>query len=104
MFAKIKPINIFPRGQAAVLEAMAIVTPNKGANVEWRLSDQNMQPLSQGMDAMPGDAYEKWGADDAYLFEWLAAHLGLTLVELSEYSAPPVVNPAVASELPEEAQ
>jgi hypothetical protein len=98
MFAKIKPIDVFPRGRAAALEALAIVTPSKGASVEWRLSDEKMQPLSQGMEAMPVDAYEKWGDDDAYLFEWLASHLGLKIVEFAEHSAPPVVNPSVADD------
>lgn len=104
MFAKIEPVDVFPRGRAAALEAVAIVTPSKGASVEWRLSDQNMQPLSQGMDAMPGAAYEQWGTDDAYLFEWLASHLGLKIVELAEHTPPPAVNPSVASDLNEEAQ
>lgn len=100
MFAKIQPVNVFPRGQAAVLEVMAIVTPNKGANVEWRLSSEAMQPMTQGMEAMPKDAYDLWAADDSYLFQWVASQLGLTITELVEPVAPAAAVDAPAAEEP----
>lgn len=94
MFANIKPVTVFPRGQAVILEALAIVTPNKGANVEWRLSNSSMQAIAQGLEAMQKEDYDQWGADDEYVFTWLAGKLGVEVTEVVEPPPPPDPEPA----------
>lgn len=96
MFANIKPVNVFPRGQAVILEALAIVTPNKGARVEWRLSNSSTHAIAQGLEDMQKEDYDKWGEDDSYLFTWLAGKLGVEVTEVVEPPPPPVEPPAPA--------
>lgn len=100
MFANIKPVNVFPRGQAVILEALAIVKPNDSANVEWRLSNSSMQAIAQGMEVMQKADYDQWGEDDTYLFTWLAGKLGVEVTEVTEppsqTAQPPASEPAEA--------
>lgn len=94
MFANIKPVTVFPRGQAVVLEALAIVKLNEGANIEWRLSNSSMQAIAQGLEAMQKEDYDQWGTDDSYVFTWLAGKLGVEVTEVVEPPPPAVEPPA----------
>lgn len=91
MFANIEPLKIVPGTNVAViLELLAIVVPNKGARVEWRLLNSQTQVVANGLDEMSSDDYAKWGDDDSYLFTWIAPRLGVTIKELTEPAPPPV--------------
>lgn len=96
MHANIQPVSIWFGKQpqsGVVLEAIAIVAPNVGAKVEWRILNPQAQIVAQGMEEMTGDTFAAWGSDDSYVYQWLGAVLGLTILEIVN---PPPQAPAPA--------
>jgi hypothetical protein len=83
MHANIEDLKIVPGLHIAVaLEAIAIVAPNKGARIEWRLLNSGSHVVAQGMEEMSGDDYSKWGENDEYIYTWLAPRLGVKVKEV----------------------
>lgn len=96
MFATIQPVSVYP-GTATVLYINNVnVHPGASATLQAWLQDDKRQNLTQSGVEMVGDAYAAWGNDDAYLYTYTAAQLGLTIVEIVPDAppAPPVAEPA----------
>jgi len=92
----IQPVNIWNNGQSkegVILNAYAInVTLGQYATFWWGILDANQLQLAQGNLLMQGEDYTKWGANDAYAWEFVANSLNLTIV--GDYVAPVVETPS----------
>ncbi len=84
MYAKINPVTIFPT------EAEIIYCPNLRikdignlATVEivWELQSSLREVLKSGVLYMNHDDYNAWGAENSYIFDWIASKLGLAVTE-----------------------
>ena len=92
MYATIQPVSAgWPAKTADKLRVCNVqintIGQNGTAEVRWQLySDAGS--VVEGTNTLAGAAYDAWGAHDAYLLEWLAGVLGLTIVEIVP-DAPP---------------
>jgi hypothetical protein len=94
MFAIIEPVPAYP-SPATTLQVGAVqVTPGASAFYQWTLFDAQGVTVGKNSIALTGDAYTAWGSDDAYLYTYTAAQLGLTIVEIVP-DAPPAPEPPV---------
>ena len=105
MYATIQPVSPgWPAKTADKLRVsnVQINTIGQGGNaqVRWQLySDAGS--VVEGTNTLAGAAYDAWGAHDAYLLEWLAGVLGLTIVEIvPDAPAPADTVPAVTEAVP----
>ena len=106
MYATIQPVSVgWPGKTADKLRvsnvAISVIGPDGKASVSWQLySDAGS--VAEGSCELAGEAYAAWGANDAYLLEWLAepAQLGLTIIEIVPDAppAPPVEEPPPVDE------
>ena len=96
MHATIQPVSVgWPSFQATVLRVTVVLVNRIGldgsADVRWSLSSEQGGSF-EGANTLQGLAYDAWGNNDAYLLEWLAGVLGLTIIEIVP-DAPAVVEP-----------
>jgi len=96
MHATIQPVSVgWPTFQATVLRVTVVLVNRIGyagsADVRWSLSSDQGGSF-EGANTLQGLAYDAWGNNDAYLLEWLAGVLGLTIVEIVP-DAPPAPEP-----------
>ena len=96
MHATIQPVSVgWPSFQATVLRVTVVLVNRIGldgsADVRWSLSSDQGGSF-EGANTLQGLAYDAWGNNDAYLLEWLAGVLGLTIVEIVP-DAPPAPEP-----------
>ena len=95
MFAIIEPVPAYP-SPATTLQVGAVqVTPGASAFYQWTLFDAQGVTVGKNSIALTGDAYTAWGSDDAYLYTYTAAQLGLTIIEIVPDAppAPPAPEP-----------
>jgi hypothetical protein len=102
----IQPVNIWNNGQSkegVILNAYAInVTLGQYATFWWGILDADQLQLAQGNLLMQGEDYTKWGANDAYAWEFVANSLNLTIV--GDYVVPvPETSSQVVEPILEEA-
>lgn len=85
MYATIEPVSVYP-STASMLCIPEVMVQNLGvatrAIVTWCFCTAEGEQLTQDTMAMPYDVYALWGTDDAYVFTWLAAQLGLTILSI----------------------
>ena len=100
MHAIIEPVPAFPQPAVGLLIANVTVFPGSRAGWVWQLVDAAKATVGTGQIAIEGDAYAAWGNDDAYLYTYTAAQLGLTIVEIVPDAppAPPADAPATVEE------
>ena len=92
MFATIQPVTVFPSTATVLWINNVNVQPGTSASYQWWLQDAERANLTTGTINLTGDAYAAWGNDDAYLYTYTAAQLGLTIVEIVP-DAPAMVEP-----------
>ena len=97
MHAIIQPVPVgWPSVQANRLRVTVVLVNRIGldgsADVRWSLYSSEGGAGFEGANTLEGLAYDQWGNDDAYLLEWLAGVLGLTIVEIVP-DAPPAPEP-----------
>ena len=100
MFATIEPVQVFPSTATVLWINNVNVQPGASASYQWWLQSDERANLTTGTINLTGEAYAAWGSDDAYLYTYTAAQLGLTIVEIVPDAppAPPVDEPAPVAE------
>lgn len=97
MYAKIEAVS-YRTGQAKCLVVRnSSIQLGERAIIEWSLmGDQvsDRRDYESGGNQMSGSDYASWGLDDAYVYEWLAGQLGLTIESLESGSYWDVATPA----------
>lgn len=108
---QIQPVSIWDNGQtkqATILNCYGIRTIY-GVEQEnyYSLFSQNEngsvgEIVAQGNLTIRGEAYQQWGLDDSYVWEWVAQQLNLTII--GDYVEPvaPIIEEAVAVPIVEE--
>jgi hypothetical protein len=89
MHALISPITFHSSGTATQLHAVAHVSPNRSASVEWTLTTDEGKRVQGGLLTLEGAAYQGWGASDEYLYTWIADMLGITVSQIVDPPPPP---------------
>ncbi len=101
MYLKIEPA-LYRTGQAKCLVIRnTSVQLGSRAVIEWSLmgdQETDRRDYESGGSQLAGDEYLAWGQNDAYVYEWLATQLNLTVasIENGNYwdapvpAAPPV--------------
>ena len=89
---QIEPIQSWVKGQK-VIATILNVRPIGGelfkfARFYYALLDENMVVCADGNINMEGEAYQNWGNDDAYTYNWAASKDVLDLVIIGEYVSP----------------
>ena len=92
MYATIEPVTVFPSTATVLWINNVNVQPGTSASYQWWLQSAERGNLTTGTINLTGDAYAAWGTDDAYLYTYTAAQLGLTIVEIVP-DAPPAPAP-----------
>lgn len=62
---------------------------NQNAFFVWELKDANKSNLASGQIEMDNAAYELWGDDDDYVWDWAAEQLNLTIT--GDYVEPEII-------------
>ena len=88
----IEPIQSWVKGQK-VTATILNVRPIGGelfkfANFYYTLLDENLLVCAEGNIDMTGEAYQEWGNDDEYTYNWAASKDVLNLVIVGEYVPP----------------
>jgi hypothetical protein len=96
---QIEPIQSWVNGQS-VTATILNVRPIGGtlfveAKFYYALLDNNLVMVAEGNIDMTGEAYQNWGNDDEYTYNWAASKDVLNLTIIGDY-VPPV--PEVVSE------
>lgn len=85
MYATIEPVSVYP-STASMLCIPEVMLQNLGVAtrnvVTWTLCTAEAQSLTQGTLTMSAEEYALWGTDDTYVFTWVAAQLGLTILSI----------------------
>jgi hypothetical protein len=55
-------------------------TLGESASFYYALLDNALVQVSQGNLTMSGEAYQNWGSDDNYAWEWAASELNLAII------------------------
>jgi hypothetical protein len=55
-------------------------TLGESASFYYALLDDALVQVSQGNLTMSGEAYQNWGSDDNYAWDWAASELNLTII------------------------
>ena len=92
MYATIEPVQVFPSTATVLWINNVNVQPGTSASYQWWLQNAERVNLTTGTINLTGDAYAAWGNDDAYLYTYTAAQLGLTIIEIVP-DAPAMVEP-----------
>jgi hypothetical protein len=64
----------------------------KSADFYYQLLDKDLAMVAEGNISLSGEAYQEWGSDDNYPYEYAAEQLNLTIT--GDY-VPPVFEPEV---------
>jgi hypothetical protein len=96
----ILPIQTWTNGKSveATIFNMYVIGGVLGSSASfyYSLLDESLAQVSQGNLTMSGAAYEGWGNDDEYAWEFAAAPEQLNLTITGNYAPPaPVVEPIV---------
>jgi hypothetical protein len=79
----ISPVQSWTNGQsveATIFNMYPIGgTLGESASFYYALLDDSLVQVSQGNLTMDGQAYQDWGNDDEYAWEWAATTLNLTI-------------------------
>lgn len=85
MYATISPVTVYPN-TATMLFCPEVMIQNLGvatrAVATYALRADDGSTCLQGTCVMSDAVYALWGADDAYVFNWLASELSLTILEI----------------------
>lgn len=83
MYAIVEPVQTYPVASTILTISGVVVQLGNCATYQWALAPATEgAPLASGSLIISGTAYDAWGADDAYLYEYTATQLGLTIVEI----------------------
>jgi hypothetical protein len=79
----ISPIQSWTNGKSveATIFNMYVIGGVLGSSASfyYSLLDDSLAQVSQGNLTMSGEAYEGWGNDDEYAWDWAATELNLTI-------------------------
>lgn len=80
--AQIQPLTFPITGDAVELEVsvLGFKTDDPTCTVYYRLLGADKTVCNQGHYTMTPEEFEQWGADNSYVDDITAAHLGVTLV------------------------
>jgi hypothetical protein len=92
---KILPVTVWPEQADTISyhvhhESLA----NDYADIYWRLSNEAVSMLREGLLRMDGADYENWNTNKPYVKNWLLAKLGLT-EDVAEITAEIATEPIV---------
>jgi hypothetical protein len=83
MYATIEPVQTYPVASTILTISGVVVQLGNCATYQWALAPATEgAPLASGSLIISGTAYDAWGANDAYLYEYTAKQLGLTIVKI----------------------
>lgn len=86
---KIEPIQSWVKGQkvtATILNLQPIGgTLFVDAKFYYALLDDNLVKVAEGNIDMTGEAYQEWGNDDEYAYNWAASKDVLNLTIIGDY-------------------
>ena len=112
MYAKIQPVSVgLPPVSCDALRISNVACNALGidgqATIQWSVTGDAPGAYQGGSLSLEGAAYAAWGADDAYLYDYAAQQLGLTIIEIVPDVAAPdlpavaqVAAPVVSDEVP----
>ena len=85
---KIEPIQIWQNGTTKTATQLQVqgtsVTLGSSASFYWQLLTEEGHQVANGNLGISGEQYTAWGADDNYIYEYVATNLSLVIVEPSE--------------------
>ena len=86
---QIEPIDVWQNGTTKTAVKLQVqgtsVTLGSSASFYWQLLTEEGHQVANGNIGLSGEPiYNAWGADDDYVYQYVATNLNLTIIEPSE--------------------